>query len=111
MPPVDVAALTSDVGEDLAQGLLHSVSTGVDGWLDDDVAFIADWGFDLASIRLPVSLWQGDEDLMVPFAHGQWLAGALPTARVHLEAGQGHLSIAISSMGRMLDELLALAGW
>jgi pimeloyl-ACP methyl ester carboxylesterase len=109
LPAVDVAALTGDVGEDLAKGMVHAVSAGVDGWLDDDVAFLAPWGFDLASITVPVSLWQGDEDLMVPFAHGQWLAAALPTARVHLEAGQGHLSIGIASMGRMLDELLALA--
>jgi len=110
LPAVDVAALSSDVGEDLAQGMVHAVSTGVDGWLDDDYAFLGEWGFELDSIGVPVSLWQGDQDLMVPFAHGRWLAKALPTARVHLEPGQGHLSISIGGIGRMLDELIALAG-
>ena len=111
LPAVDVASLTGDVGEDLAVGMVHAVSTGVDGWLDDDYAFLSSWGFGLSSIEIPVSLWQGDQDLMVPFAHGQWLAGALPAARVHLEVGQGHLSISVASIGRMLDELVALAGW
>lgn len=52
---------------------------------------------------------RGDNDLMVPFTHGQWLAGQLPKARVHLEAGQGHLSLSIGGIGRMLRELVALA--
>jgi pimeloyl-ACP methyl ester carboxylesterase len=109
LPAVDVACLNGEVGEDLVNGMVHAVSAGVDGWVDDDYAFIKRWGFDLRAITIPVSLWQGDADLMVPFAHGTWLAGALPTARVHLEPGQGHLSIAVGAMGRMLDELLALA--
>jgi pimeloyl-ACP methyl ester carboxylesterase len=109
LPAVDVACLTGDVGEDMVASMVRAVSAGVDGWLDDDLAFVKPWGFDLAAIAVPVSLWQGDQDLMVPFAHGQWLAGAVPTARVHLEPEQGHLSIAIAGMGSMLDELLALA--
>jgi len=44
---------------------------------------------------------------MVPFAHGEWLAVHLPSAVVHLESGEGHLSIGLGAMGRMLDELVA----
>jgi pimeloyl-ACP methyl ester carboxylesterase len=109
LPAVDVACLTGEVGEDLANGMGHAVSAGVDGWLDDDYAFLEPWGFDLSAITIPVCLWQGDADLMVPFAHGKWLARALPIARVHLEPGEGHLSISVGGIGRMLDELLALA--
>ena len=74
---------------------------------DDDLAFVSTWGFDLHEITTPLMLWQGSEDLMVPFAHGQWLGARLPHAVAHLEPSQGHLSIAIGSIDRMLDELIA----
>ena len=56
-------------------------------------------------IRFPTLLWQGPEDLMVPFAHGRWLAAHLPDASTHLEEGERHLSIGIGTVDRMLDEL------
>jgi pimeloyl-ACP methyl ester carboxylesterase len=109
LPEVDRAVLTGELGEDTVRGLQYGIGTSVDGWIDDDLAFTRAWGFDLATIRVPVSIWQGDADLMVPFAHGQWLAGRLPGARVHLEPGQGHLSITVGAVERMLDELAELA--
>jgi len=55
-------------------------------------------------------IWQGSDDLMVPFAHGQWLALHFPQASVHLEQGEGHLSIGLGALDRMLDELIAAGG-
>jgi pimeloyl-ACP methyl ester carboxylesterase len=109
LPEVDRAVLTDEVGDDLATNLREGVRTGVDGWLDDDLAFVQPWGFTLADVRVPTFLWQGSADLMVPFAHGRWLAEHLPGARVHLEPGEGHLSIAVGALDRMLDELAGVA--
>jgi pimeloyl-ACP methyl ester carboxylesterase len=47
---------------------------------------------------------------MVPFASGQWLAARIPGARVHLMPGEGHLSMTVSALDRILDDLLDLAG-
>ena len=57
-----------------------------------------------------MTLWQGSADLMVPFADGQWLASRLPTASVHLEQGEGHISIGVGAIDRMLDELVDIPG-
>jgi pimeloyl-ACP methyl ester carboxylesterase len=110
LPDVDRAVLTGEFGEDMAASFREAVRNGVDGWLDDDLAFASPWGFSLDEISVPTMIWQGSDDLMVPFAHGQWLAAHLPGASVHLEPGQGHLSIGLGALDRMLDELLAVCG-
>jgi pimeloyl-ACP methyl ester carboxylesterase len=106
--PVDTASLTGELAEYLAAGFRRAVSTGIAGWRDDDLAFVRDWGFDLASIAVPVSVWQGDQDRMVPPSHGRWLARHVPNARDHFSPGEGHLSLA-GALDRIVADLAALA--
>ena len=108
LPDVDRDVLTTDLGESLVAGMVEGLRSGVDGWLDDDLAFLAPWGFALGEVRTPVTLWQGEVDLMVPFAHGQWLAANLPGVQANLLSGEGHLSVVVGAVDRMLDALLAL---
>jgi pimeloyl-ACP methyl ester carboxylesterase len=105
VPPVDIASLTGELAECVAAEFRQGLAQGVDGWLDDDLAFTRDWGFELADIAVPTYLWQGSEDLMVPFAHGEWLVEHIPGVVAHLERGEGHLSLGVGAAGRMLDEL------
>lgn len=99
LPAVDQAHLRSAVGEELAAEIRWSVATGIWGWFDDDIAFTRPWGFDLTAVSRPVQVWQATEDLMVPFAHGQWLAARIPGAEAHLVDGEGHLSLAANAFG------------
>jgi pimeloyl-ACP methyl ester carboxylesterase len=105
LSPVDRDVLTHELAEDIAAGFAEGLSGGVDGWLDDDLAFTRPWGFSLDEITVPAFVWQGSEDLMVPFSHGQWLAAHVPGAVAHLEQGEGHLSMSVGAIDRMLDEL------
>jgi pimeloyl-ACP methyl ester carboxylesterase len=102
--PVDVAVLTGEVGEFVHAWLVGGQRAGYEGWLDDDLAFVRDWGFDLAGIRVPVLLLQGREDLMVPFAHGEWLASRVPTVQTRLTDDDGHLTL-ISDLAPVHDWL------
>jgi pimeloyl-ACP methyl ester carboxylesterase len=105
---VDKAASTGEFAEYLANDFKHAVSSGVAGWRDDDLAFAAPWGFDLASIGVPVSIWQGGQDRMVPYAHGVWLAAHVSGARCHLYDEEGHLSL-VAKLGAILDDVLEQA--
>jgi pimeloyl-ACP methyl ester carboxylesterase len=107
--PTDRGVLTGEFAGYMAAAFRAALATGIAGWRDDDLAFVADWGVPLGT-GAPVAVWQGDQDMMVPFGHGKWLAAALPEARAHLVPGAGHLSLAIGMFGEILDDLLDLAG-
>jgi pimeloyl-ACP methyl ester carboxylesterase len=106
---VDEAEVTGALGELMATSFHRAFRAGPWGWFDDDLAFVRPWGFELSSIGVPVSVWQGQQDLMVPFAHGQWLIEHVPTARSRLRPEHGHLSLAVGSIGEIFDDLLEAA--
>jgi pimeloyl-ACP methyl ester carboxylesterase len=108
----DKAAVTGEFAEYLAAAFRAALTTGIDGWRDDDLAFTQDWGLSLEAMghATPVAIWQGDQDRMVPAGHGEWLAANIPLARARIRPGQGHLTLMTNSFGEILDDLLGLAG-
>jgi pimeloyl-ACP methyl ester carboxylesterase len=64
---------------------------GVGGWVDDDLAFLQPWGFDVAEISVPVLVRYGMTDVLVPPAHGDWLAANVPDCIVKISDAAGHL--------------------
>lgn len=103
----DQAALTGEFADEMAAALRRSVQSGLAGWRDDDLAFVRDWGFRPADISVPVAIWQGRQDRMVPFAHGQWLAAEIPGAEAHLFADEGHLSL-VTQFDKIIADLTTL---
>lgn len=105
----DKAALTGEFADYLAQMTSAAVANGIAGWRDDDLAFVADWGFALSDVDVPVTVWQGDQDAMVPFDHGQWLASHIAGARARFLDGEGHLSLIAGHMAAICADLAAAA--
>lgn len=106
---VDAAALTGDFADHMAATFRHSVAQGAVGMLEDNLQIVRPWGFDVRDITVPVSVWQGAHDKMVPFDHGRWLVQAIPGARAHLHDDEGHLSL-IAKLDEILADLRELAG-
>ena len=76
---------------DLARAQMVScLEPGVDGWVDDDLAFTKPWGFDVADIRVPVVIAYGRTDVLVPPAHGDWLTAHVPGAIAWVDDEAGH---------------------
>jgi pimeloyl-ACP methyl ester carboxylesterase len=78
--------------EMLNESLREGCGETIDGYVDDDIAITAPWGFDPAAITVPVAVWYGEEDTLVPAQHGRWLAQAIPGAEVVTLDG-GHFAI------------------
>jgi pimeloyl-ACP methyl ester carboxylesterase len=68
---------------------LRAMYLGLDGWVDDVMALARPWGFDLARIEAPTSIWYGASDTRVPREHTDWLLAQLPTAQGYQHPG-GH---------------------
>jgi len=78
------------------------------GMVDDDLAFVAPWGFEPGQISVPVLLMHGEQDRCVPSAHSKWLARRCRSAEVQLYADDGHVSV-LNSAADALDWICALA--
>ena len=92
MPPGDQllfqdAAMRRMFQEDLILGSRRNMQAIC---LDAGV-FARPWGFALADIEVPVHLWYGDSDSIVPLHHGLHLAKRIPGAELQIRAGEGHL--------------------
>jgi pimeloyl-ACP methyl ester carboxylesterase len=111
LSPVDAAALSGEYAAWLHADMVHGLSGSIDGWVDDDLVFVRPWGFDPGTIRVPVLLWQGEEDRFVPAAHGRWLAARIPGVEAHLSPDDGHLTLMTRRVPEVHAWLLALTGW
>ena len=80
-----------EVMQVIRESTAEEAVNGVWGWVDDDLAFIRPWGFDVTEIGVPVVVWYGSSDVLVPPAHGEWLAENVPGCVVKVDDIAGHL--------------------
>jgi pimeloyl-ACP methyl ester carboxylesterase len=99
----DRSVLDGQVAEFVAEWMRLAASTGAAGYWDDDLAFIRYWGFDITKIDVPVTVWRAGQDLMVPPAHGEWLAAHIPGSKARVEPEEGHVSL----LARRFDEIVS----
>jgi pimeloyl-ACP methyl ester carboxylesterase len=70
-----------------------------------DVTIPATWPVPLAEIRMPVHLWQGNEDISVPPSSSRYLASRIPDCRATFIPDAGHFWL-FEHIGDMLDALV-----
>lgn len=86
-----------------------AVAAGPGAAIDDDLAYVAPWGFDPRQVAASVLLIHGGLDRVVPSPHGEWLASRCPLAELWLRPDDGHISV-VSSGEAALDWLVTHAG-
>jgi pimeloyl-ACP methyl ester carboxylesterase len=98
--PEDHAALSGEWSW-LLEVVNPAVEAGPGGLIDDDLAYVAPWGFDPARVVAPVLLLHGGRDRVVPSSHGEWLARRCPSAELWLSPDDGHISVLHSGAASM----------
>jgi pimeloyl-ACP methyl ester carboxylesterase len=92
-----------DIKDMLDESMRVGCGETIDGFVDDDLAMARPWGFDVSSISVPVAVWYGVNDTLVPAPHGEWLARTIPGATVVPMDG-GHFAI-YDRLGELLSWL------
>ena len=83
---LDQPDFTAMLIEDSAESARH----GVRAYWWDLVLLARPWGFRLSDITMPIHLWHGEEDSIIPVHMGHYLASALPNCQAHFLPGEGH---------------------
>jgi pimeloyl-ACP methyl ester carboxylesterase len=104
----DDRRVVADAG--IRLGLLRTYAEAVRespyGWIDDVSAFRAEWGFDPATVSVPVLLWHGERDMFSPVSHSRWLGARIPDAMVVVKSDAAHFD-ALSVLPDILPWLIA----
>ena len=103
----DRAALTGPLAAWLHEVMQHGIAPSADGWIDDDLAFVAPWGFDVAEISRPTLIVHGADDRFVPVSHGRWLAAHMPGAETWIDDENGHLTLLQNRVHEVHEWLLS----
>ncbi len=107
VPPADRRWLSMpSVNREAAETLREALRPGVWGYVQDIRALARPWGFALEDIKVPVQLWHGDEDAVIPLHHGRYLASVIPGASLRVCPGEGHMLM----WNHLPEILMAAAG-
>jgi len=106
LPPADKRALENpELRATLLATAREAMRQGVEGAAWDGMLLSAPWGFPLEDIRIPVQLWHGEKDPIVPPGMGRHLARHIPNCHARFFAEDGHFSL---PYGRV-DEIVQTA--
>lgn len=90
--PADLAALEGEWSW-LARIAGQALRGAPDGPTDDELAYVAPWGFDPERASVPVLFVHGGQDRIAPSGHAEWLAAHRPSAELWLRPDDGHISV------------------
>jgi pimeloyl-ACP methyl ester carboxylesterase len=86
----------------LTESSREGLRPGVDGAAWDGFLFSRPWGFDLQRIQMPVHLWHGEKDVVVPASMGHFLANNIPGCVARFYPEDGHFSLPFGRMKEIL---------
>lgn len=106
MPPGDRLVFADPATRRMFQeDLLHGSRSHMQAMFLDAILFGREWGFSISNIEVPIHMWYGDADNIVPVAHGEHMQRLIPNAVLRVQPGGGHLG-GLGSSHEIFDALL-----
>jgi pimeloyl-ACP methyl ester carboxylesterase len=105
-PPVDRRWMSiPSVSAGAVDTLREAMRAGAWGYIQDLRVLSRPWDFALADVKVPVQLWHGDQDTVIPLHHGRYLAAHIAKATLRICPGEAHML-----MWNHVAEILQAAG-
>ncbi len=108
LPERDRQTLTNQwLRKVLTDSSREGLRNGVEGAAWEGFLYSKSWGFRLDQIRVPVRLWHGEQDNIVPASMGHFLAERIPQCQAAFYPEDGHFSLPFNRMGEILPYALS----
>jgi pimeloyl-ACP methyl ester carboxylesterase len=95
----------ADVRAKIAASFREGLRAGAAGVARDLELYATPWAVALSNIEAPVHLWHGEADGIIPAWLARRLAERLPTVTPRFLPGEGHYSLPLGHLGRILREI------
>ncbi len=106
MPPGDQEIFADPATRHMfKEDLIRGSKTQMQAIFHDARLFGQDWGFLLKDISVPVHLWYGDADNIVPLEHGEHVANQIPGSVFSVRHDEGHLG-GLGATHEIIDAIL-----
>ncbi|MEL7352736.1 MAG: alpha/beta hydrolase [Cyanobacteria bacterium P01_A01_bin.116] len=107
LPAADYAVLKSPGRiEKSCEALNEGLRSGTRGTAYDLQLYFREWDFSLDEIRMPLTLFYGEEDKNVPLELVKRTAATLPTAQLVMYPNEGHISVVVNQIDEIAKALL-----
>ena len=106
-PPADREIMESPAWQRMSRvNIAETLKQGAEGWTDESVALHADWDFDVADVRAPVTWWHGDDDKNAPLSAARRAIARLQAADLRVWHHEGHF-VSLTHDREIVEELLS----
>jgi pimeloyl-ACP methyl ester carboxylesterase len=103
LPEADQAVLRNpELRTALTASSIEALRRGAAGPAWDGLLYARPWGLGLEQIRVPVHLWHGEKDIVVPPAMCRYLARTIPGCQARFYGEEGHFSLPCNRIGEIL---------
>ena len=103
----DRAALTGELAAWLHANMIHGLERSADGWIDDDLAFVAAWEFDVGEISRPVLIVHGATTASSRSRTAGGSPAHMPGADAWIDDRNGHLTLVENRVREVHEWLLS----
>lgn len=96
------------IGPELISTMKAALQNGPGGVIDDMRVYGKHWGFDLAQVSCPVTLWHGNRDDVVHQRFSKEMRRQLPKAKLKIKMNEGHYSLLMNYRDSIIQDALNL---
>ena len=109
LPESDKDVLDIPSIEDIwIESITEAFRFGTRGPVKDSVLLTQPWGINPEKISIPITIWHGQLDCIVPINAARYFADRIPNCNAHFYPHEGHFSLWLNHMEEVLKTMISV---